>query len=127
LRVGLVAVGCNLILSFSLIWSLGGQGLALSTALAAMVQVLLVTWAFQGQVGQLAWREFGRTLLRVIVATSLMALACYATIAGLKEWDIASRFWNVLAPVVVSVVVYFVSARLLNLQELALLIPSRRR
>lgn len=127
LRVGLLAVGCNLVLSLALIWPLGGQGLALSTALAAMVQVTLVTWAFQGHVGRLAWGQLGGALLRVALATFLMGLACYGTFAVLKQWNITSRLWNVLAPVGVSVIVYFTAARWLNLQELTLLIPSRKR
>lgn len=127
LRVGLFAVVCNLILSFSLIWTLGGRGLALATALAAMAQVLLVTWAFQGQVGRLEWRQLGRTLVRVTIATFVMALACHGTFAGLEEWEITSRFWNVAAPFTVSVAVYFTAARFLNLRELALLIPGGKR
>ena len=122
LRVGLIAVVANLILSFALIWPMGGQGLALATAFSAIVQVVLVTRAFQWQVGMLDWSELGKTVLRTILASTLMAGICWGSLALLKEWQVTSRLLNVAIPVGLSILTYFTAAWLLRMQELAVLL-----
>ncbi len=127
LRVGILAMVSNVVLSFTFIWPFGGWGLALSTALSAMLQVSLVTWAFQGQVGRLDWPRLVRTTCRAGVASLAMALSCWGTLALLQAAAISSRTLNVVAPVGVSILVYFAAAKLLNMQELAVLLQRGKR
>ena len=127
LRVGVLAMICNVVLSFSFIWAFGGWGLALSTAISAMLQVTLVTWAFQGQVGRLEWPKLIRTTLRAGLASLLMAVSCWGTLTLLDAAAISSRTLNVAAPVAVSILTYFAAAKMLNMQELAVLLPRGKR
>ncbi len=121
LKVGVLAMVCNLILSFAFIWPMGGQGLALATAVSAMLQTLLVTWAFQSQAGRLEWRRLGNTILRTGLASLLMAMACAGSLGLLDEIGLASRLLNVAVPVGVSLLIYFAAARLLNMPEISML------
>ncbi len=127
LRVGLLAMIANVVLCFLFIWPFGGWGLALATAISAMLQVALVTWAFQGQVGRLEWGKLIRTTLRAGFASLLMAIGCLGTLALLEAAELSSRTLNVAAPVGVSMLIYFAAAKLLKMQELALLLPRGKR
>lgn len=122
LRIGLVAVALNLVLDFTLIWPIGGPGLALATALAAMLQVVASTWYLQRHIGRLIRGELLRTTIRAAVATLVMGAVCGATLA---PWEagggLLRRSVRVLVPLVASVAAYFVAARLLGLDELWLL------
>ena len=127
LKVGILAVVFNLILSFSLIWPLGGQGLALATAFTAMLQLAGVTWAFEWRVGRLDWRSLWETVFKSAIASCLMGLACWQTHLMLSQSALSSRLINAAAPIGVSLIVYFTAAKLLNLNELALLIRRGKR
>ncbi len=122
LRVGILAMVCNLMLSFALIWSLGGQGLALATAISAMLQVVLITWGFQWQVGHLEWRSLRRTILQSSMASLVMAIACLGSMMLLQEWQVSSRLFNVAIPVGISMLTYFIAARLLKMTEFGILL-----
>src|SRR5690606_9842432 len=47
LRVGLLIMIFNLLLNLTVIWFLGGPGLALSTAVCAVLQLAVITWLIQ--------------------------------------------------------------------------------
>lgn len=119
-RVGLAAILLNLILNFTLIWPLGGPGLALSTALAAMLQVSVVAWYLQDRIGRLGWHDLMQTAVRVLVATALMAGACLLTFAMLTAEDatVVARLVRVVFPLAVAVGTYFAAAWLLGISDL---------
>jgi putative peptidoglycan lipid II flippase len=121
LRVGILAMISNLVLSFTLIWPLGGQGLAYATAISAMFQVALTTWSFQWQAGRLDWRSLFKTTLQSLAASLLMAAACYGSLLLLKEWQVSSRLLSVAVPVAVSMLTYFLAAWLMRMNGLAVL------
>jgi putative peptidoglycan lipid II flippase len=127
IRIGVLAVVCNLVLSFTLIWAMGGQGLALATAFSAMLQVLLVTRAFRWKVGSLDWPALGKTVLQTIAASLLMAAVCWGSLTMLQEWQLSSRLLNVVVPVGVSLAAYFAAAWLFKMQELAILLHRKSR
>ena len=123
LRIGLAAVVTNLGLNFALIQPFGGRGLALATSFTAMLQVIAVVAMLQGRVGQLDWRSLLASVLRVSVATVLMAMACLATLGFLDGGaSLSERLMRVAGPVVASLVVYSLAARLLGIREVGVLI-----
>lgn len=127
LRIGVLAMICNLILSFTLIWPLGGQGLALATAISSILQVALTTWGFQWQVGRLEWRSLNRTILKSSLASLAMVAACWGSMWLLKECQVTSRLFHVAIPVGVSMLAYFLAARLMKMHELAVLLHRGKR
>jgi hypothetical protein len=88
-----------------------------------MLQVIAVVAMLQGRVGQLDWRSLLASVLRVSVATVLMAMACLATLGFLDGGaSLSERLMRVAGPVVASLVVYSLAARLLGIREVGVLI-----
>ena len=126
LRVGLVAVGLNLTASLTLIWFIGGKGLALGTSIAAVLQVTLATWLIQQRIGGFEVRGLVSTIGRAVVATALMGTACVLTSTFLPiDNSLIQRFVAVFGPMTASIIVYLVAARLLGLREVELLFRRR--
>jgi putative peptidoglycan lipid II flippase len=122
LRVGMFAVALNLVLNFTLIWPLGGRGLALGTALSSMAQVAAVTWLLQSRLGRFDWKRIRGTLLKAGFATCVMGAACYALL-GLTSsvGGFRGQLLAVFVPLLTSVAIYFLIARLIGLDDVWLL------
>jgi putative peptidoglycan lipid II flippase len=122
LRVGLVAVVLNLVLNLTLIWVLGGQGLATATAFSAIVQVMIVTTLLQSRIGRLDWRAFRDTLFRAIAATLVMSAVCMWTLNQFEPGEsMVQRFLQLVVPLTASMLTYFAVAKMLGMTEVWLL------
>ena len=118
LRVGLMAMLLNLVLNLSLIWFLGGLGLAVATAISAVFQVALVTWLIQHRVGPLDIERLWKTAMKAMTATTVMGLVCLTTIRNIPMGDtMIGRGLRVFVPIAVSIVVYLAMAKLLRMNE----------
>jgi putative peptidoglycan lipid II flippase len=127
LRIGLLAVVLNLALSLTLIWIIGGTGLALATSIAAMLQVVVAMWLIQHRVGGFNLAELSSTLMRAVLATALMGGACLVSCRFVPAGvSLAERAVAVFGPLLVSIAVYAVAARMLGLSELELLFRRER-
>jgi putative peptidoglycan lipid II flippase len=127
LRVGLIAVVVNLGLNFALIQPFGGRGLALATSFTAMLQILTVVALLQSRVGRLDWQALLSCVLRVGLASVCMAATCLATLSLIgNEAQRGERLMRVALPVVASIVVYALAARLLGIREVGVLIRGDR-
>ena len=73
-RLGMIAVGVNLAINLALVWPLA-ERLAISTATAAGVQVVLLAAVFSPSLSPLAWSELIATHTRSLLAAGIMALA----------------------------------------------------
>lgn len=111
LYVGLQMVVLNLILNFSLIWIWEGVGLAISTAICAAVQVVLVIHKFERQIGRLDRGELGKTILQTTLAVTAMSVVCGGLLFLLPEAvSFIGRLRNVVVPMVAAIGVYFLAA-----------------
>ncbi len=72
-RVCVWVVSLNLVLNLTLIWPLAEAGLALSTTIATVVQLFVLTAIFSGRRAPLGWRALAATSARAVLATSAMA------------------------------------------------------
>ncbi len=130
-RIGVVAVGINLAATAALLWPLGERALAISTAVAASLQVALLGAAFSRVAGPLPWRTLARTAGQGVVATAAMA-AIVLLIERLIPEAAASLAEQVFALILAiggGLVAYLTAARLLRMRELELLFgawPARR-
>lgn len=128
LRIGLIGIFVDLAMNLTLIWPMGGFGLALSTALSAVFQCGLVAWLVQERVGRLEWGKLARTAGQTALASTVMAAACIASLSAIPQDDrISARLTAVLLPLVVALVVYFGMARLLGMSEIWLLFRRERK
>jgi putative peptidoglycan lipid II flippase len=118
LQVGLVAVLLNVALNLTLIWWLGGVGLAASTALVSMLQCVATGWLLQRRLGGLDLKSVGLTVGKALGATVLMYAAGRFTLAALSLGDgLGGRGMRILVPLAVSLGVYFAVAAVVRLRE----------
>ncbi|MBH0179544.1 MAG: murein biosynthesis integral membrane protein MurJ, partial [Nitrospira sp.] len=80
-----IAVAANILFSLALMSSLGAAGLALATALAAMVNGGILVAVLNRRLGGIEWGSVGRSFLRVLVACMPMGIACW-WVAGAQIW-----------------------------------------
>jgi putative peptidoglycan lipid II flippase len=79
------AVGANLAFSFLLMGPLRHAGLALATALAAMVNGAILVAVLHRRLGGVDWASIARSSSRVLLATAPVAVACL-WVAGAAVW-----------------------------------------
>jgi putative peptidoglycan lipid II flippase len=80
-----IAVAANLLFSLALMSPLGAAGLALATALAAMVNGGILVAVLNRRLGGIEWGALGRSSLRIAVACVPMVVACW-WVAGAQVW-----------------------------------------
>jgi putative peptidoglycan lipid II flippase len=80
-----IAVAANIAFSLLLMSPLGAPGLALATALAAMVNGGILVAVLNRRLGGVEWGSVGRSSLRVMVACVPLVLACL-WVAGAQVW-----------------------------------------
>ena len=119
-KVSIWMVALNFTLNMILIWTpLGVGGLALSTAIAAIVQIIIMTRIMHKRMGIIMDRETRASFARTIAASAAMAgVAGLASLAfsGHDTW-----LWSVAATLVLAglgMVTYMAAARLLKMPEL---------
>ncbi len=127
-RIGVLIVVCNLVLNLVLIWWLKGKGLALATSVAAIIQTALSTWLIREKIGAFDFSAITRTFLRASLATVVMSLVILMVLQMLPPaTQFVYRLMRVLIPVVSSVVIYLLLARMLGLHEIMTLMRSGKR
>jgi putative peptidoglycan lipid II flippase len=127
LLMSLVGMAINLTLDVTLIWPMGGGGLALATAVSSIVQCGLVLWVFELRVGRLDWRALRRSCLQTGTATAAMTIVCLIALSCCPtghSW--AARLCRVGAPVGASLATYFGLARAFHMDEIGLLFRWHR-
>ncbi|MDZ4684304.1 MAG: murein biosynthesis integral membrane protein MurJ [Planctomycetaceae bacterium] len=118
MRVGLGSLGLNLIGNLTLIWILGGTGLAVSTAVVSMLQCVTVGWLFRQRIGGWNGRAVAVAVLKSSFATLVMSFAVLATLRMLDHWPgWSGRGLRVLIPVAVAVVTYYATAWFVRFHE----------
>lgn len=125
--VGLFAMIVNIILDLTLIWPLGGRGLAFSTALIAALQCGVTTVLLQRKIGTLLWSEIGQTLLKTLIATGIMTVVCYVMLAIFQQHGaMAGRILRLAVPLAVAMISFLAAAYFLGLSEPWVLIAGQR-
>jgi putative peptidoglycan lipid II flippase len=119
-KVSVWMVALNFALNVTLIWTpLGVGGLALSTAIAAVVQIVIMTRIMHRRFGVIMDAPTRASFARTVVASAVMAAAAWLAsiaFAGQNTWT-----WSVAATLVlagVGIVTYVTAARMLKMPEL---------
>lgn len=119
LRIGLWTVGLNFLLNLTLIWPFAEVGLAASTAVCAMLQTGVLTWALQQRTGRWPWRGLIVTTLKTLICCATMSLAVYAS----SDLLAASGKWiRLLVPLTLASATFLLTAWLVRLKEIWLLL-----
>jgi putative peptidoglycan lipid II flippase len=115
-----VASGClaiNILGNLLLMERFGVFGLAVSTALASMVNAAVLFWAFRRRMGLMGGRRLFKTLFQSGVCAAVMALAVWGVNQGLSV-NLAVR---VPSAVMAGADVYMILARFLGMEEFGVL------
>lgn len=116
--VGLGAMLTNVTLNLTLIWPLGGRGLALSTALVAALQCVTICLLLQRRVGRLWWNEIGWTAIRTLIAVAVMSGVCLLlTLPPAPDDGMKLRGLKLLLPLAAGGATFLGMAWLLRLKE----------
>jgi putative peptidoglycan lipid II flippase len=81
-----IAVAANIVFSLALMAPLGAAGLALATALAAMVNGAILVTVLNRRLGGIEWASVGRSSARVLLACLPLTAACW-WVAGMQVWS----------------------------------------
>lgn len=81
-----IAVAANIVFSLALMVPLGAAGLALATALAAMVNGGILVGALNRRLGGVQWSSVGRSATRIALACLPLAAASW-WVAGAQVWQ----------------------------------------
>lgn len=91
-RVAMLALLCNIVLSLSLMGPLQHGGLALATSIATMLNVSILLIFLVRKIGHLNWSAIANSLLRTAGASLLVVIIC-RWIAMQEVW-IQSGLWS---------------------------------
>jgi putative peptidoglycan lipid II flippase len=129
-RLGAAAVALNLALNLALVWPLAEVGLAVSTAAAAIVQVVALAVLFGRDGIRLAWRELAATALRILLASGVMTLVVLAVQRGYPLAEDTARAEvavQLALAIAAGAAAYLLTAWLTGATELALLLRRNKR
>jgi putative peptidoglycan lipid II flippase len=125
-RVGAWVVGLNLLLNLTLIWPFAEAGLAMSTAVSAAVQVLLLLVIFSRRRAPLVWRSLAAMAIRTALSTVAMAAVVQLAMwAPLPTSDrLAGQLLRVGVPLAAGMAAYGAVYLLLGGRELSMLLSG---
>jgi putative peptidoglycan lipid II flippase len=127
-RVGALMVALNLTLNLTLIWPLGEHGLAVATAIAAAIQLLVLLAVFSRRQSHVLWGELFATAARTTIATAVMVAIGMAVTGYLEPSPTTSgRLIGVFVPLVICTAVYLPVVRLLGGHEAGMLLGRGRK
>ena len=122
MTVSFLSIGLNLLLNWLLIFHfrMGHVGLALSTAIAATINVLLL-YVFMGRLaGSLETRAMASTLLRCLLASVPIAVVGWFSLpwlSGMGHTTILFRAFSLLAVISGAVVLFLLASWGLKIEE----------
>ena len=130
LKIGLRIVLVDLVLNLTLVFWIGGRGMALSTSLCGILQFGWCLLLIQDRIGRMPWRSLASSAGRAIAASAGMTLVASWTLQWLSPRAVNSsgRLLQLGATVLAAVVSYALLAWLLRLNEFWMLLrPHRNR
>lgn len=127
-KVGACVVGLNLVLNLTFIWFLQEAGLALATAIAALVRLAVLILILRRRFGRLGGRELAASGLRSAAGTLVMAGAVVAAAALLgrpaADARLGAKAIALAVPLLAGVTAYLAAALVVGARELDELVPS---
>lgn len=119
--VSMASVVFNAAFNIALVQAIGYRGLALGTALAAILNATTLLWLLRGRLGGLDGARVMAAFVKIAAASLVMGFAAAGTeqwlhgpVAGDGTW---ARFARVMAAIGTGLIVLALSARLLRIHE----------
>jgi len=123
IRIGFVALGVNVVLNLILMWPMKEQGLALSTSIAAYVNLGLLIFYLEKKIGHLAIKSLLLSFGRIFIVSLVMGLLgwfvwhqLFMNFGDASTWP---RLVCVLGSISMALLAYFVMSLLFRIPELS--------
>lgn len=118
-RIAVIALIANMAFNFALIWHLKHAGLALATTLASTINAALLCWYLISRGNYTVQKGWWIYLLRLVVAgTAVAGLIAWLSpeSATWISWPWKERVMHLIALLLASIVIYFVTLYLMGLR-----------
>ena len=127
-RIAMWMVGANFLMNLALVFVLEERGLALATAVCAMIQVAILSRRLTRELPQLAWRSIARGVAKMLLATGIMAgvLTVLMVPNITAQWLEGSPVLRLATLVIAGVTSYGLASRALRIEELTTLLHRER-
>jgi putative peptidoglycan lipid II flippase len=119
--ISLGSIAINYVLNSLLVGPFGHVGLAFSTSAVALVNFAILVLLMRRRLGGMDGRRLGLNMLRICAAALPMAAAAWITselASALPLHDLALRLVQVIASIATATIVFYLSCRLLRIEEL---------
>jgi len=119
--ISIVSIAVNYLMNSLLVGPFGHVGLAFSTSTVALVNFLLLALFMRRRLGRLGGRQLGATVLRVSAASCVMAATAWLVSESLSHLPlrgVALHFIQVGTAIGLAALVFYLSCRLLRVEEL---------
>jgi putative peptidoglycan lipid II flippase len=124
----------SMVLNFLMNWSLVGviqeRGLAFSTSMSALLNSSMLYFTLQHRIQGLEGRRTAITLIKILISSAVMSLACWAVTNGISDHfgkSFVARVINIFVSVAVGASVFYTVAYLLGIQELKSAVAAVKR
>ncbi len=129
--IGVVSLACYVVIALMLRQTYGFLSLMVADSLKHVIHMTISLILLRRRFGKLGSQRLPITLLKVALATTVMALITYALVISAKLlWPVeglTQRAILVIFPSIMGAATYFILASLLRLNEFTLFIQSMRR
>jgi putative peptidoglycan lipid II flippase len=113
--LGVLSLAINLIMSLSLIHTLGVTGLALANTTAALIEMMLLIIVIRRRLGGLDDRRVAISALKSIIASVVMGLTVWGFLNFAAN---AGAIIRAIGGMIFGMGIYFVAALILRVEEL---------
>jgi len=132
MRVGFAVTGFDFLLNLFAVFVMKRVwGLALSTALSAVVQMVVLLYLLRKKIGRLGGRQIAFSAARIAFATAAMGAATFIGLAAARRMSLGTgttaRLLEVFLPVSCGLISYPVFCHLLKVREVRELIAALRK
>jgi len=114
-KIASIAMVTNIVLNLILMRFLEVGGLALATAIASFLNLSILIFYLRKRIGRLGGKKVLRSLWKIILASSIMAIACIYSSRLLARID---KLIQVAGTIVICSGIYFLVAYLLHCDEI---------
>jgi putative peptidoglycan lipid II flippase len=119
--VSLFSILTNFFMNWMLVGVMQERGLALSTSANAVLNCSVLYFIMRGRLDGIEGRRTAVTLVKILAASAVMGLVCWAVSSGVSRSageSFAARLVNVTASVALGAGTFYMCALLLGVQEL---------
>jgi putative peptidoglycan lipid II flippase len=119
--ISMLSVAVNIALNLVLVRIIGYRGLALGTAIAALVNAVVLLWLLRGRLGGIDGRSIATAFVKIAAASAAMAVAVVAAHEAFSLYwpapGFLQRLVGVGTAIATGLVVLAFAARLLRIEE----------